>query len=188
MVDYSGNSNDLSQGTAANQAKYKINIAGDLPALSFDSGDYYNITPLNIAQPFTVFMIIQPSSQQSCYLLCNYADDASSIRMNSFNFRMNINLGTNSETPDNYYAADNLMMVDAIGNSTSSTIYSSYPDDTDVGDGGTNQFTGLTFGSRGGFLFNAFHGYLMELAIYSRDIDASDRTDMRAYLVDKWGV
>jgi hypothetical protein len=56
-ADASGNANDATQATGANQPLYKTNILNGLPVVRFDNTNDGMETPLTLANPFTIMYV-----------------------------------------------------------------------------------------------------------------------------------
>ena len=187
--DQSGNSNDASQGTAANRALYRTNILNGLPAVRFDGiNDYYTVTfGSDLVQPTTIITV------------ATHGDNTDFFYDGIVNTKRHTLHGT---------AAPGNPLVAYAGAVLDSTVNSEFPasvfsvlyngangyirrNSTELiaGNIGAQVLSGLTIGadyatSAGRFL----DGDIYQMLVIDGELDTNTLINTERFLIYKWGV
>lgn len=187
--DLSGNDLHVIQATESARPVYRENQINGFPALEFDGDRLLRIDwGSAIAQPFTVFGVVQIDSPTLFQTIFGRTEGSDNI--NLFQFQNQSNGEQWSAGADDTFQRSNSNSTDkwtsfSLVWQNNVDIYINGVFD-DSGDIGTNGWHGITLG--GGRASPSFEGRLAELII-SRDLLGSEDLDeVHSYLYEKYGI
>ncbi len=194
--DVSGAGNDAAQATATNKPTYKTNIVNGLPVVRFDGNDnYMKITDsadFKVAN-ITLFIVAKKDNVSALQLLIDYPHTTShsdpyfrwsllvggSWQM-SHRWNGGDHIGANNGiTADTWYVIDlkdNVSFRNGVSNASDADADLSYPN-----------AVGIYIGSNvtpGEF----WDGDIAEVILYDTSLSDANRTLVRDYLSDKYGI
>lgn len=196
-VDKSGKGNSVIQGTTSVQPSFKLNVQGEKPAIRFDGGDSLVKTPFPDISQFTAFCVGKvDNNQQSFYeistgvtintgtllfadsntMLSRYVEGPGATKLKSVT--TSITLPTSYNIWESFYDGTNITLLKNGGSSVSTAASTN-----------SNVLDRLTVGSLAGGAFPLrLVGDICELLIYSTSLSADQKTTVRRYLSNKWGI
>jgi hypothetical protein len=201
-TDLSGNGSDVVQATSANRPLYRTNTVNGHAAVEFDGTNdrlrnataavYTNTTD----RTYTAFAVALTDSVSGVRFILNNQGGSGSLKGPVFLRTDNANLRTTANqngtaatdlagatlTTGTWFIAESLLttttleaFVNGTGNgSTAATTNANYSDTLDVG-----AYTDGTL---------RWDGKIAEIIVYARALDSTDRTTVRTYLADKYGI
>jgi hypothetical protein len=205
--DVSGNSNNVSQGTAGNRPIYKVNQVNGKPALQFTGDMYLAPGALGIAGTggFTYFIVLEPTSYTSGatsdgsgdYILdrTTGTNELTSLKVTNtskFGFQKRDNVGGGLGGPETTTSINTAayQLVDYMRErAVSYRIYlngtmeaSSADADADLTPPATQIGRHATTAGQG------LHGFMAELAIYGTSLNTAQRIIVENYLASKYAL
>ncbi len=199
-ADQSGNGNDASQGTPANQPIWVDNVINGRPALSFSS-HLLTTTPITIGI-FTIFCVFQSSATGPSLIYEHSADTNSNDGLylwntTTYTFLVSRNIVTTQSSKDLSlnWAADNIAKITTHrfdGTHANHTLHingilqtltdalTANPGTTTVTD---NFYIGNRFAPP-----QPFGGYIAEIIVYNTALSDSERQTVENYLSVKYGI
>ena len=184
--DKSGNGNDVTQGTAANQPTTGSRTLNSLNVLDFDTTDYMSNATVTASQPITVFHVAESDADlvaATSYLfdstnnldrISNRAHSGSRYRLNA-GTDVNVNGRTNSA-----------QLLRIVFNGASTTVHI---DGVLVvtGSPGAGGLDGFTLGARFDSIY-PWDGSVAEMIFVDGTLTAGEIADTETYLANKWGI
>ncbi len=204
--DQSGNSNNVSQGTAGNRPIYKTNIVNSQPALNFTGSTYVSSGALGIAATggFTYFLIVEATSYSAGatndgsgdYILdrTTGTNELASLKVAStskFGFQKRDNSGgglggpvtTTSITTGAFQLIDYMRV-----RGSAFQLYLNGTMENSVADGqGDLTPPAMRIGTHQSGS-NGLRGYISELVVYNQNLNSAQRIIVENYLAAKYGL
>ena len=181
--DKSGNGNDVAQGTAAAQPTSGTRTLNGLNVIDFDGSDYFKTAAsVNIAQPSTIFLVLDVDSTASPFFFDSHSATPRFIAGISTDFFFNAGtsiFGSAGSTGSKLFrytfdGASSSMFIDGVSDAT--------------GDAGSNSLGLITVGARYTEAANFTNGAFAEVIIVDGTLTADEIADTEQYLADKWGI
>ena len=183
--DKSGNSNNVTQGTGANQPFTGSRTENSLNVMDFQAGQLMTSSAFSsaITQGYTLYIVCKTDDDFSdtAYTDGIGGSNRMLLKHNGFNTFAGTSSFINGVAPD---TSVHLFKVEF--NTTSGKLFMDGSLDGS-GDVGSQSLTGLTVGSSFD-TFDALDGFIAELLIYDSVITGTDATNIETYLNDKWGL
>ncbi|MDX2082391.1 MAG: LamG-like jellyroll fold domain-containing protein [Rickettsiales bacterium] len=179
--------------TASSALTYKAKAINNLPALNFNGSA--NIVLSKFYQgdfiQSTIFLVFRPKTINTT-LLDSYSTSNTSaiaISASAVNLNAGSSVSTGTSNPANFQVDGNYIMAAHFFGSSSKVYVNNItnPAGNSTIDAGSNPLSGLTIGSNksGG---NGFNGFIAEVIIFNRQLQAKERKDIFSYLSDKYKI
>jgi len=195
--DKSGNGNNATQATGANQPALTTNIINGKSALLFNGSTSVLSLPDNVLAngntPYSVFAALRLTnlSTNRGYLnLGTYGTNNSSnaFRINTNGAVINYWWFNDLQSAAGEIAVNNNYVVSAIYNTSSGRVM--YKQNTQIAASGSTSLNLLNtgVGTIGGSGAEPYQGYIAEILVYNRTLSTDERLSVNASLMNKWGI
>jgi len=187
--DLSGNGDHLVQATAGARPTVDANGINSLQSLNFDGGDYMQIAAFTggaVSQPVTIVVIGQVGATGGAHYWQDGGSSAAQVVLyqNGTTWQYYAGSGVDTTVTQN----TNLHLHLVVFNGASSTYYL---DGTSVktGNAGANTINGFTMcAKQDGTLIISNGTRIAAMAVFSGDVGATARGNIKTWSVAKWGT
>lgn len=189
-TDLSGNSNDLTQATTTKQPTWAADSGpNSTPAISFDGVDDFLRATFTLAQPYHLFLVVQPTASATSAgneTVCDGAVGNSGRIWTSATDVLTFSTD-GSNTLSQSVDEDAWHWLEVLAATTSSSFIA---DDNaaDTGNVGTGSPGGLCLGLFGDQISGPLDCIVAEVILTDAAVTGDDLTALRSYIADRYGL
>lgn len=174
---------------ATNPPTYKTGIVNGLPVVRFDgSNDRLRFAGDNVAdtfaQPNTVVAVVHNSSSGTVYHGSNTGDRAT-LLVNGGEWAI---FAGDQVRKSGVTVDTDVHVISVIFDGASSELWYDGADNSPSSSPGTEEFRLIHIGVNAGGSAEYFNGDICEIIVYDNTLTASERQQVEAYLLHKWGI
>jgi hypothetical protein len=193
-VDKSGNKNNATQATGANQPLFKTNMSGGLPAIEFDGVNDFMLTTNTLTVGDNTIFVVQKiltvadtrllfwySGGGNGFYFLNGQDGASGGNGGSVDFFTPTNFIYNTALSTGFYITSRKRA------STTATLYKNGVSQASAACNSGNLIGAICLGGANG-ASACGNNDICEVLVYRRALSDAERSTIDTYLKNKWGI